>query len=195
MSPHLRRVHLDRTRTSVSPAPSSLLLVALIALCACSGLPTKVPPQPHEAALPLAQHGALAQISRDALARMPPAQSGFALIDRAEDALRLRLDLAETAQQSLDVMYYLWWADDSGRLFLTRLIAAADRGVRVRILVDDLLLFGQDETLAALELHPNVSVRMFNPWRSRSLTVFAAACGSSVRYDSAMCSSVCRACQ
>jgi putative cardiolipin synthase len=66
-------------------------------------------------------------------------------------------------------MYYLWYGDDSGRLLLSRVISAAERGVKVRFIVDDMLLIGIDKTLVALERHPNIQFRVFNPWRNRKL--------------------------
>ncbi len=89
------------------------------------------------------------------------------LLDRNEEALRWRLALADDAVAWLDLQYYLWYRDDAGRLLLEAVLRAADRGVRVRILVDDLLFFGRDRNLRAVDAHPNVQVRLANPWRLR----------------------------
>lgn len=64
-------------------------------------------------------------------------------------------------------MYYLWYNDESGRLLLRRPMDAADRGVKVRLLLDDRLLIGMDRTLVALQSHPNIDPRIFNPWTNR----------------------------
>jgi len=140
-----------------------------ILLVGCSSLPTKLPPRPYVAALPPAEHGTLQVIAKKLETRIGAEKSGFALLDRAEDALRMRLALIDEAERSLDVMSYLWWADDSGDLIARHLLQAAERGVRVRVIVDDLLLFGNDETTLAFESHPNVSIVLFNATRSRSL--------------------------
>lgn len=103
--------------------------------------------------------------------------SGFALLDRNEDGLRWRLALIDSARHSIDVQYYLWYGDASGRLLLKRLLDAADRGVKVRMLLDDLdtLLVTakkvavRDDAMAWVDTHPNVELRLFNPWRHRSL--------------------------
>ncbi len=75
--------------------------------------------------------------------------------------------LAEAAQRSLDVQYYIWHDDLTGRLFADALLRAADRGVRVRVLVDDVGTKANDETLLTLDAHPNIEIRLFNPVASR----------------------------
>lgn len=95
--------------------------------------------------------------------------SGFAILNRGEEALRWRLAMADTARKSLDAQYYIWHGDASGMLFLDRLISAADRGVRVRLLVDDMQLKGIHRSIATLNLHPNIEVRTFNPFASRTI--------------------------
>lgn len=79
------------------------------------------------------------------------------------DAFVARLVLAETAERRLDLQYYIWHADTTGLLLTERLVAAADRGVRVRMLIDDWGSAPDDESLLALEAHPNIEVRLFNP--------------------------------
>ena len=73
-----------------------------------------------------------------------------------------------------DVQYFLWNGDATGRELLSALLAAADRGVRVRMLLDDLFLAGKDTSLAVLNAHPNIEVRLFNPfdWRTNHLPDF-----------------------
>lgn len=141
----------------------------MVSVAACASLPQRVPPGPVETATAPAETGAIADLVDRFRTHHGDTESGFALIDRAADAFTLRLALVDAATQSLDVMYYIWADDDSGNLFLLRLMMAADRGVRVRILVDDLLMYGEDATLAALQAHPQIDLRLFNPWRSRSL--------------------------
>jgi putative cardiolipin synthase len=92
--------------------------------------------------------------------------SGYALIDANDDALRWRLALVDSAERSLDLLYYLWYDDRSGLLLLEHVIEAADRGVRVRAVVDDTLFLKGKESLAALSAHPKIEIRVFNPWAS-----------------------------
>jgi putative cardiolipin synthase len=94
--------------------------------------------------------------------------SSVSLLASGEDALYARLALTELAGRSIDVQTYIWDLDDSGRLLLARLLAAADRGVRVRLLLDDTATFRGERALAALDRHPNVEVRVFNPFRTRA---------------------------
>ena len=84
------------------------------------------------------------------------------------DALAARLALADAAQRSLDVQYFIWNKDLAGKVLLERLFRAADRGVRVRLLLDDLGTMPSDATLLTIDSHPNIEVRMFNPVALRS---------------------------
>ncbi|MDA8142126.1 MAG: phospholipase D family protein [Desulfobacteraceae bacterium] len=93
-----------------------------------------------------------------------PGQSGFHLLSNGLDAFVARAVLAHGAERSLDVQYYLYHDDLVGHLFTDLLIKAADRGVRVRLLVDDMDLAGRDMGAAALDRHPNIEVRIFNPF-------------------------------
>lgn len=90
---------------------------------------------------------------------------------RPSDGLVARWALIDEAQRSLDLQYYLWASDSAGYLLLQRLIAAADRGVRVRMIIDDLKFRRRTRSVASLCLHPNVEIRLFNPWRMRSSMV------------------------
>ena len=93
-----------------------------------------------------------------------PGKSGIYPLPNAHDAFAARSLLARAAQKSLDVQYYIWHDDITGTLLLEELRAAADRGVRVRLLLDDNGTAGLDEELAALDSHPNIEVRLFNPF-------------------------------
>lgn len=113
-----------------------------------------------------------------AIARDHGAQaSGFELLDHNEAGLRWRLALIDSARHSIDVQYYVWFGDASGRLLAKRLLDAADRGVHVRMLIDDLNTLLEtaesiklrDDVVAWLDSHPNLELRLFNPWRDRSL--------------------------
>ncbi|MDO4440676.1 MAG: phospholipase D family protein [Moraxella sp.] len=94
-------------------------------------------------------------------------ESGIYMLADSRDAFLARLSLVEFAQDSLDVQYYIYHDDISGRLFSQRLLAAADRGVRVRLLLDDHTMAGMDGVLKTLDNHDNIEVRLFNPYMQR----------------------------
>lgn len=100
------------------------------------------------------------------LARMAdhPGQSGVVPLVDGRDALSARILMARAAEASIDVQYYIWQTDTTGWLLLDELRAAADRGVRVRLLLDDNGIPGLDDVLAALHAHPMIEVRLFNPF-------------------------------
>ncbi|QEI06834.1 phospholipase D family protein [Pigmentiphaga aceris] len=94
--------------------------------------------------------------------------SGIHTLSDGRAAFASRVLLADTAERSLDVQYYIWHDDMSGTLLLDALARAAERGVRVRLLLDDNGAKGLDKTLAVLDAHPNMEVRLFNPFVQRS---------------------------
>ncbi len=96
-----------------------------------------------------------------------PGLSGIATLANGRDAFATRALLARIAERSLDVQYYIWRDDMAGQLLFDTLRQAADRGVRVRLLLDDNGTAGLDETLAALDAHPHIEVRLFNPFVQR----------------------------
>ena len=87
------------------------------------------------------------------------------LLSDGPEALYARLDLIDRAQSTLELQYYLWHADEAGAVLAERMLAAADRGVRVRVLLDDIDLDGRDAGLLAFDSHPRIEVRLFNPFR------------------------------
>lgn len=95
-------------------------------------------------------------------------QSGFVLLGNGLDALVARAALAEAADRSIDAQYYMVHKDLAGLFFIDRLINAADRGVRVRLLLDDIDLGDMDTGLARLDVHPNIEIRVFNPFSRNS---------------------------
>jgi putative cardiolipin synthase len=96
-----------------------------------------------------------------------PAPSGIHPLFDSREAFAARLALAQRATRSLDVQYYIWRNDTTGRLLFEALCAAADRGVRVRLLLDDNNTSDLDDVLASLDAHPGVEVRLFNPFALR----------------------------
>lgn len=103
-----------------------------------------------------------------------PSLTGFLPLDQGEDALLARLALIESAQSSLDLQYYIYRNDETSQLLTWRLYEAAERGVRVRLLLDDMQDRGDDK-LAALNAHPNIEIRLFNPHHYRSSRIIAMA--------------------
>lgn len=95
-----------------------------------------------------------------------PALSSFTPLIEGDDAFHARLVLAKSARQSLDVQYYIWHRDKTGSALIAALADAAERGVRVRLLLDDVNLGEERDFLEAIDLHPNIEVRLFNPARS-----------------------------
>ena len=98
-------------------------------------------------------------------ADQPSGESGFYPMSNGVDALAARLLLAERAEASIDVQYYLIKNDIVGRAFVHALLRAADRGVRIRLLLDDMFTSGYDIGLQALDSHPNFEIRIFNPFK------------------------------
>ncbi len=92
-----------------------------------------------------------------------PQQSGAYVLEKGEESLLARAWLADHAEQSIDVQYFIWSNDNIGTLATERLLRAAERGVLVRVLVDDLMIDAPDSFLLALAAHPNIDIRIYNP--------------------------------
>lgn len=155
-------------------SPSSLWrmtarLALAVALTACSTASLKKEPVLPAAsyAPPPATTGLLAELADDIAATHGPEHSGFRILDRNFDGLYWRLALIDSATTSLDIQTYLWYPDISGRLMLERAVLASQRGVKVRLIVDDLILQGHDQFIANLQAQPNIEFRLFNPWENR----------------------------
>jgi len=147
--------------------PSPLfLLVLLLGLSGCASLPTGVERT-------VSSHGDRdAEPSRTAADAAPyltkhQGKSGFWLLGDGLDAYAARILLTETADRTIDVQYYLYHNDITGQILTYRLLRAADRGVRVRLLLDDMATKGIDTPLATLDTHRNIEVRIVNPYANR----------------------------
>ena len=155
----------------------TICVLLLLALAGCGTPPAPPPPPPASHALPPGPTGALAAAEQAWQRRHGDGISGFLLLERNLDALAWRLALIDSAKHSLDLQYYVWFGDEAGQLLLARVIAAADRGVRVRLLFDDLNTLLHDMThvelrdaaLARIDRHPNLDIRVFNGWHARDL--------------------------
>jgi putative cardiolipin synthase len=111
------------------------------------------------------------QLGRYAVKANPgdASKSGIYPLASPEESFAARALLARAAERSLDVQYYIWHGDTSGYLLFEECWNAAERGVRVRLLLDDNNTSGLDQTLAALDSHANIEVRLFNPFANRSM--------------------------
>lgn len=145
-----------------------LLALTLILSVGCTSLPSL---DDRKTSYALAPDEAQATIMGEAIAPMVqdhPGLSGIYALSNPHEAFAVRALLANAAQRTLDVQYYIWRNDLTGTLLLDSLRKAADRGVRVRFLLDDSANAGIDSILAALDSHPNIEVRLFNPLAIRS---------------------------
>ncbi len=141
---------------------------ALVLLAtACASLPSDYPPPPHTVALAPDPTTVLGRHVADFAGRHGSDVSGYFPIDANGEALKWRLALVDSAERSLDLLYYLWYDDLGGLLLLEHVIEAADRGVRVRVVVDDTLFLKGKSSLAALSAHPEIEIRVFNPWATQ----------------------------
>ncbi len=150
--------------TMTSSALRSRALLALLLsglLASCGSLPPRAE-QPPSHALSPSPESLLVRIARDSTTASP--MTGFRLMPQAYYSLDVRIELARRATHSLDVQYYLIQNDRSGRLLMRTLRDAALRGVRVRLIVDDLNTVGGDAMFHGLAAFPNVEVRLFNPF-------------------------------
>ncbi|MBA55015.1 MAG: phospholipase [Pseudomonadales bacterium] len=138
-----------------------LKLFLLLLLSGCAGIPYDYPRQESVAIPPQPEVEAVAAISR--WSHQQGNQSGVLPLLEGIDALGARLRAIESAEVSIDAQYFLMKRDIAGGLFLAALLQAADRGVRVRLLLDDIFTPGLDQELALMNAHPNVEVRLFNP--------------------------------
>jgi putative cardiolipin synthase len=139
-----------------------VLLVALLAGCATMQ-PGANFPKVESTALVHPEETALGR-KVDARAKAHGGLSAFTLFASGSDAFTLRLQMADSAQRTLDIQYFIFKDDDSGQLLMSAMLRAASRGVRVRLLVDDTEARGKDDRIGLLAAHPNIDVRLYNPF-------------------------------
>ena len=148
------------------------ILPAWLILCilaSCSSIPTDYS-KPFSSALPDTVDTRLGQRVQ-AVSQGYAGQSGFYLIRDGVESLAARTQLAETAERSIDIQCFYILKDVVGRIVINSLLQAADRGVRVRLLLDDFGTSGYDESLKALDSHQNIEVHIFNPFVHRSFRI------------------------
>ncbi len=140
--------------------------LTLLAISACSAIRPDFVKRP-SSALPAKFDNETARYVHSAT-QIRPGQSGFRLLSDSTAALMSRVSLADHAAHSIDLQYYIFKNDAVGKLVAQRLLAAADRGVRVRMLLDDISLSDEDRLIDALDAHRNIQIRLFNPFNTRS---------------------------
>ena len=175
----LTRCVLLLTRFRGGRTPALLARCSLVLLCvtlgACASLPA-VAPSETTFSMPADASSPLGKMAAQAMGNDP--RSGFRLLPVSSGDYEARVQMIRQAQHTLDLQYYLFQADDTGKFMMRELRKAAERGVRVRLLVDDLYTSGEDPIFSALSAFPNIEIRLFNPFangRGELWTRFALA--------------------
>ncbi len=144
-------------------ASSALLLLALVASSGCASLPPGVHyPKAVSVALEHPEETALGRQFADA-GVAHPGLSALRLVPIGIDGFLLRAEMIGRAKKTLDLQYYIFRSDETGRLLAEAVLRAADRGVQVRLLIDDFDNTGREAEVEALDAHPNIQVRRYNP--------------------------------
>ena len=144
----------------------SVTMLLIVILTGCGSLPEDIKhPAEALATKPTSTLSEMSDIYQ--LEQSTQGTSAVLLQDTGWDALAQRLALIETAEHSIDIQYYIWNSDASGHYLASRLLAAADRGVKIRVMLDDINLNEREELLVALDSHSQVEIRIFNPIPTR----------------------------
>lgn len=157
------RVQMKTTSKMVFIMSTCLLMAGLPA---CSTLPTPIPVTPQYAYEVDTSNTSLAQLVLP-LKQQNPGLTGYHILYEPLDAIDARFQLIDKAEKSLDLQYYIWDNDRVGALALYKIIQAADRGVKVRLLIDDNNAKPMESIYLALDQHQNIDVKLFNPYRFR----------------------------
>ena len=149
---------------------TALYLFITALLSACASAPIDYPRSP---SLALTETGDT-QLARDSSdwRKQSPASNGFYPLIKGKDAFGARLALMDVAQVSIDAQYFLMKPDNAGLVFSAGLFEAAERGVRVRFLLDDIFTTVDDASLSLLNDHPNIELRIFNPIARKGIYAF-----------------------
>ena len=143
-----------------------LIMGTVLFLVGCTALPKNYPKPPSTAFKEYQSTSIGKMFDREAVKH--PGKSGFDIIRYGRQAFTVRIAMTEMAEKSLDLQYYVWERDVTGRLLAYHVLKAAERGVKVRILLDDIGLEGRDNMIAAMDAHPNIEIRIFNPFAERN---------------------------
>lgn len=156
---------INKTTIYRSHLTGVFVIVLLFLIHGCASLPANYTSSPSYA-MTDTQDTQLALKAAPAVARHP-GKSGFYPLSSGMDAFVIRYGLIASAERSLDLQYYIWRADTTGRLLVNQLLLAADRGVRIRLLLDDLDTEGKDWGMSILDYHPNIEIRLYNAFAHR----------------------------
>lgn len=147
--------------------PRLALLAGLCLLLVLGGCTSVSPHAPRPISQTFVPHGGSPLQAWSASLALAREESAFRLITTGRDALAARLALIDQAAGSIDMQYYMVRDDSSTQLLIHHLLQAADRGVRVRLLVDDIYGLKRDLVLGTLSAHPHIEIRVFNPFLAR----------------------------
>jgi putative cardiolipin synthase len=161
------------TPTFARRAAGALIGALMLALTGCASLPDPVARAPSTALTGTGDTRLGRALAPAVVAH--PGQTGMFLLSNGRDAFAARVLLARAAERGLDVQYYIWHGDTTGRLLGEALWEAAERGVRVRLLLDDNNTGGLDAAVARLDAHPGIEVRLFNPYANRKRRILELA--------------------
>jgi putative cardiolipin synthase len=159
-------IRRGKRKTGMNKVIKSFLILGFLFTISCATLPKDFE-QPESYAYTDTEDTRLGR-ARHEEKLAHPGESGFLLLENGLDAFVARAVLAQAADRSIDAQYFLIKKDLISRLFVDQLLKAADRGVRVRLLVDDVYFGGKDLGAAVMDSHPNVEVRLFNPFSRRT---------------------------
>ncbi|MDH5501855.1 MAG: phospholipase D-like domain-containing protein, partial [Gammaproteobacteria bacterium] len=142
-------------------------LIAIMAVTGCASVPLDFP----KTATSALSNTGDTPIARSSVTwrAADPGRNGFYPLVQGLDAFGARLVLMDRAERSIDAQYFLMKPDAAGLVFAGKLMQAADRGVRVRFLLDDIFTSVDDEALMILNEHPNIELRIFNPISRKGL--------------------------
>lgn len=149
------------------PTRLTLLVATILLLTGCAtGLP-KDYERPVATALAEPHNTELGRFFQQEISANP-GKSGVILVPSGEWGFRARAGLSNLSEKTIDAQYYIWEEDYAGRILAERILRAADRGVRVRMLLDHVTTGNVDFKLARMDRHPNIEIRLFNPFTKRS---------------------------
>jgi len=156
---------INKTTIHRSHLMGVFVILLLLLVHGCASLPTGYTSTPSYA-MTDTQQTQLAQKIASPVARHP-GKSGFYPLSSGMEAFVARVALIASAERSLDLQYYIWHTDTTGRLLVDQILLAADRGVRIRLLLDDLDTEGKDRGMSMLDYHPNIEIRLYNAFAHR----------------------------
>jgi len=171
----LKRYATNESQNLVFRLPSChswLLLLTVLTTGCATRLPASYYPRTATYALQDTAQTRLGQAYTQA-AKHHPGESGFHILPTGPEALMVRIALIEASQKSIDMQYFSTREDTTGKLLLEAVTRAADRGVRVRMLLDDWELEDFEAGAVSLNAHPNIEIRVFNPYSTQDESFFA----------------------